>query len=121
MTTETIALIVQILIALGSLAAIVPVYYKMRSERRKAQASATMEEATAAQKLTQSAMDMVEQCEAKIAAQDKVIESLRANMARIEKHLKYWQRGCALLIQQLVENNLVPVWDPNGGPDDTEE
>ncbi len=115
MAIESIILIIQIVVMfIGALITVVPTYYRMRSQRKA-------EEATAAYRITQSAMEFAEQCEAKIAEQGKTIKALEKNMARIEKHLRYWQRGCALLIQQLVDNDLEPVWDPNGGPDDIEE
>lgn len=114
MGTEYATLIVQILIALGTIGALIPVFYKMRSGREREEATAKKEEATAAESLTGSALAFVERCERRIA-------DLETDVARLEKHLRFWQKGCAQLIRQLVEAGLKPVWDPNGGPDEEDE
>lgn len=114
MQTEYIILIIQLVLTfIGGLVTAVPVYYRMRSGRKA-------EEASAAETLTGSAMAFAKQCESRIAEQDEIIDDLKVKMEKMERHLRYWQRGATVLIRQLVDNGLEPLWDPNGGPDDEE-
>jgi len=108
MTTDNIILIINIcLTAICAALALTPAYYKMKAERKK-------EGADAAAALTQSAMAIAKHCE-------EQIEDLKIDVARLERQLRYWQKGAMMLIEQLVKHDLEPVWDPNGGPKGDEE
>ena len=103
-----------ILTALGAVIVVVPAIYKMKAERKT-------EETTAATKLSDSAMTMLEKWEASNRMLNEKVDALEAELSKVKRHLDYWMRGCARLIAQLVAHDIEPCWDPNGGPDDTEQ
>lgn len=100
-----------ILTAIGAVIVVVPAIYKMKAERKT-------EETTAASKLSDSAMAMLEKWEASNRMLNAKVDDLEKELTTVKRHLEYWMRGCARLIAQLVANQIEPCWDPNGGPDD---
>lgn len=103
-----------ILTAIGAVIVVVPAIYKMKAERKT-------EETTAASKLSDSAMHMLEKWEASNAMLNEKVDALEVELDRVKRHLEYWMRGCAKLIAQLVANDIDPCWDPNSGPDANQE
>lgn len=107
MTDTTIVVIQLFLTALTGVMALVPTYYKMKAQREREQASG-------AHDVADSAMSMVDRWEARAT-------ELECRLKRVEKEMRYWQRGATMLIKQVLEAGLEPVFDPNGGPCFTDE
>jgi len=120
MTLDNIATLVQVMLALASFAALVPVLYKMRAERQKEEAVAKESEASAASKLSDAAMAMLAKWEAREVALTQKVEKLEAKVEKLERHLEFWQEGATISLQQLLDNNIEPKWDPSKGPDGAE-
>lgn len=107
MESETVLLVIQVIVALATLGGIVPVWYRMKSGRKS-------EEAGTAEKLTGTAMEMVQQCRTEIA-------ELKAEVKRLDRLFRWCLDGATRLFKQLIENNLEPVWNPNDVPEDEGE
>ena len=107
MSENTVIIIQLILTALTPILGGLAVFLRMKTERRKEEAVASKDEATAASTLTGSALDIVQTLER------RQVEQAR-EMSLLKREVRYWKRGCGKLIKQVTDAGMVPVWEPNG-------
>ena len=106
-------LVVQILTALATLGALVPVYFKMRGERKHDEASAAERLSQAAATISTQWEKRVVRLECQVTERDERIENLERSMRTLERTIVFWQDGCRKLIRQLCDAGMVPVWTPD--------
>ena len=95
-----------VLTGIAAVAAVVPAWRKMGSERRR-------QDADAAGVVTDKALAMLDVWQDRVRALEVKVEGLEQVIAGLQRLIEYWRRGCAILLRQLVENDLEPIWQPD--------